>query len=90
MILDDPPTHECVALIYQHHKACRNAKNKKNRKDDILPASLRFGHHPSLQKYLHQLDSSQDPICLKCRLNVQDLPGDMVAYARKTLVNLDA
>ena len=72
-ICDDPLTHECVVLIYQHQKASRYAKQIKNRKDDVLLARQRSGHHPSLQQYLHRLDPSQDPICPKCRLDEQDL-----------------
>ena len=102
--------------------ALRDTKQINNRKDDVLLARLKFGHHPSLKQYLHhRLDPSQDPICPNCHLEEKDLhhwlcecpasitmrlrvfgfhqgslewlatrPGDVVAYARKTLVNLDA
>ena len=73
IIRDDPPTHERVALIYQHQKDSRNSKEIKNRKDNLLLARLRSSHHPSLHQYLHRLDSSQDPICPKCRIDEQDL-----------------
>ena len=73
MIRDDPLTHERVALIYQHQKASRDLKQIRNRNDDVLLARLRCGNHPSLYQYLHRLDLSQDPICLKCRLDEQDL-----------------
>ena len=122
-IRDNPPAHERVALIYKHQKTSRDARQIKNRKDEVLLARLRSGHHPSLQQYLHRLDPSKDPTCPKCRLGEQDLrldhwicdcpaitstriqvfrnlngslewlamrPGDVVAYTRKTLVNLDA
>ena len=117
IIRDDPPTHERVALIYQHQKDSRNSKEIKNRKDNLLLACLRSSRHPSLHQYLHRLD----PICPKCRIDEQNLhhwlwecpvgdamrqkvfgnhkgslewlatqPGDVVAYARKILVKLDA
>ena len=35
-IRDNPPAHERVALIYEHQKASRDAKQIKNRKDDVL------------------------------------------------------
>ena len=73
MIRDDPPTHEGVALIYQHQKASQDSKEIKNRKDDVLLDRLLSSHHPSLHQYLHPLNSSQDPICPKCRLDEQDL-----------------
>ena len=72
-IRDNPPAHERVALIYKHQKASRDAKQIKNRKDEVLLASLRSGHHPSLQKYLQRLDPAKDPNCPKCRLAEQDL-----------------
>ena len=119
-IRDNPPTHDRVAQIYKHQKASRDARQIKNRKDELLLGRLRSGHHPSLQQYLHRLDPSKDPTCPKCHLDEQDLhlwlcdclaitttriqlfgnhkgslewlatrPGDVVAYARKTLVNLE-
>ena len=36
----DQPTHERIALIYQHQKASRDSKQIKNRKDDVLLACL--------------------------------------------------
>ena len=118
---DDLPTHERVALIYQHQKASCDAKQINNRKDDVLLAHLQSSHHLSLRQYLHWLNPSQHPICPKFHLAEQDLhhwlckfpatatirqqvfrnhkvsskwlatwPRDVVAYARKTLVNLDA
>ena len=120
-IRDNPLAHERVALIYKHQKAFRDAKQIKNRKDEVLLAHLRSGDHPSLQQYLHRLDPAKDPTSPKCRLAEQDLyhwlcncpaitttriqvfgnhkgslewlatrPGDLVAYARKILVNLNA
>ena len=73
MIHDDPPTYKHVALIYQHQKASRDSKEIKNRKDDVLLARLRSGHHPSLHQYLHRLDPSQAPIFPKYCLDEQDL-----------------
>ena len=72
-IRDNPPAHERVALIYKHQKASRDAKQIKNKKDEVVLARLRSGHHPSLQQYLHRLDPSKDPTCPKCRLAEQDL-----------------
>ena len=120
-IRDNPPAHERVALIYKHQKGSRDAKQIKYRKDEVLLARLRSGHHPSFQQYLHRLDPSKDPTCPKCCLAEQNLhhwlcvcpaitttriqvfgnrkgsldwlatrSGDVVAYVRKTLVNLNA
>ena len=50
---DDLPTHERVALIYQHQKASCDAKQINNRKDDVLLAHLQSSHHLSLRQYLH-------------------------------------
>ena len=66
-IRNDPPTHESVTWIYQHQKASCDAKQINNRKDEVLLARLRSDRHPSLNQYLHRLDSSQDPICPKWR-----------------------
>ena len=73
IIRDNLPAHECVALIYKHQKASRDAKQIMNRKDEALLARLRSGHHPSLQQYLHRLDPSKDATCPKCRPAEQDL-----------------
>ena len=120
-VRDAPPTHERVAAVYKLRSFHRDVKQITNRRDDVLIARLRSGHHPSLKQYLHRLDPSQDPICPNCQEEEQDLvhwlrdcpalssvrqrvfgchqgslewlatrPGDTVAYARKTLVNLDA
>ena len=72
-IRNDPPTHERIALIYQHQKVSRDSKQIKNQKTDVLLACLRSGHHTSPYQYLHRLDPSQDPICPKCHLYEQDL-----------------
>ena len=58
---DAPPTHERVAAVYKHRRVSRDIKQINNRKDDVLIAHLRSGHHPSLEQYLHQLDLAQDP-----------------------------
>ena len=120
-VRDAPPTHERVAAVYNFRSFHRDVKQITNRRDDVLIARLRSGHHPSLKQYLHRLDPSQDPICPICQEEEQDLvhwlrdcpalssvrqrvfgchqgslewlatrPGDIVAYARKTLANLDA
>ena len=52
-IRDDPPTHERVAPIYQHHKAFHDVTEIENKKDGVLLARLRSDHYPSLQQYLH-------------------------------------
>ena len=120
-ICDTPSIHERAASVYKHRRVSQDAKQISNRKDDILIARLRSGHHPSLKQYLHQLDPSWDPTCPNCCQEEQDIlhwfcdcpalitmrqrvlgchqgsleylvtrPEDIVAYARKTLVNLDA
>ena len=120
-IRDAPPIYERVPAVYKHQRVSRDVKQIANRKDDVLIARLRFGHHPSLKQYIHRLDPSQDPTCPNCRQEEQDFvhwlrdcpallsvrqqvfachqgslewlatqPGDVVAYTRKTLVNLDA
>ena len=68
-----PPIHERVASVYKHRRVSRDAKLINNRKDDVLIAHLRSGHHPSLKKYLHRLDPSQGPTCPNCRQEEQDL-----------------
>ena len=72
-IRDALPIHERVALVYQHRRVSSDAKQIKNRKDDVLLARLRSGHHPSRKQYVNRLDPSQDPICPNCRLEEQDL-----------------
>ena len=120
-VCDVPPTHEQVAAVYKLRSFHRDVKQITNRRDDVLIARLRSGHHPSLKQYLHRLDPSQDAVCLNCQEEEQDLvhwlrdcpalssvrqqvfgchqgslewlatrPGDVVGYARKTLVKLDA
>ena len=95
-------------------------KANQQQKDDGLLAHLQSSHHPSLRQYLNRLAPSQDPICLNCSLEVQDLlhwlceclaimtirervfgnyqgslewhvtqTGDLVVFARKTLVKHD-
>ena len=120
-IRDATPIHERVASLHKHWRVSRDAKQINSRKDDVLIACLRSGHHPSLEQYLHWLDPSQDPSCANCCQEEQDLlhwisncpalltvrqrmfgchqgslqwlptqPGNVVAYKRKTLVNLDS
>ena len=120
-VRDAPPTHERVAAVYKLRSFHRDVRQITNRRDDVLIARLRSGHHPSLKQYLHRLDPSQDPICPNCQEEEQDLvrwlcdcpalssvrqrvfgchqgslewlgtqPDDVVVYARKTLVKLDA
>ena len=72
-IRDAPPIHKRVAAVYKHRTVSRDAKQINNRKDDVLIARLRSGHHPSLKQYLHHLDPSQDPTCPSCCQEEQDL-----------------
>ena len=72
-IRNNLPTHERVAQVYQHKKTSQDSKQIKYRKDDVLLGRLRSGHHPSLHHYLHPLDPTQDPICLSCHLDEEDL-----------------
>ena len=112
---------ERVAAAYHDRRVCRDTKQIIYRKDDVLLACLRSGHHPFLKQYFHRLDPSQDPICPNCHLEEKDLhhclcdcpalitmrqqvfgyhqgslewltirPRDIMAYARKILVTLDA
>ena len=71
-IPDDPPSHKCVAQVHQHQKASRDSKQIKNRKDDVLLARLRYGHHPSLHQYLHRPDQTQNQILPSCRPDERD------------------
>ena len=57
-IRDAPPTHKRVASVYQHRRVSRDAKQINNRKDNVLLARVRSGHHPFLKQYLHRLDPS--------------------------------
>ena len=61
-IRDAPPTHERVAAVCHHRRVSRDTKQINNKKDDVVLARLRSGHHPSLKQYLHRLDPSQDSI----------------------------
>ena len=72
-IRDALPTHEHVALVYQHRRVSRDAKQISNRKDNVLLARLRSGQHPSLRQYLNRLDPSEDLICPNFHFEVQDL-----------------
>ena len=98
LICDDPPTtHKRVAQVYQHQKVSQDSKQIKNRKDDVLLAHLRSGHHPSLHQYLHYECRAGDAIRQQVFGNhkgslewVVTRPGDVAMYPKKTLVNLDA
>ena len=72
-IHDAPPIHERVVAIYKHRKVSQDVKQINNRKDDVLIALLRSGHHPFLWQYLHGLDPAQDPTYPNCRQAEQDL-----------------
>ena len=72
-IRDTPPTRERVAAVYHHEWVSRDTKQINNRKDDILLAHLRSGHHPSLKQYLNRLDPLQDLICPNCHVEEHDL-----------------
>ena len=72
-IRDTPPTCEWVATVYHHRWVFQDTKQINNRKDDVLLACLRSGHHPSLKQYLNRLDPSQDLICPNCHLEEHDL-----------------
>ena len=72
-VRDAPSTHERVAAVYKLRSFHRHVKQITNRRDDVLIARLRSGHHPSLTQYLHRLDPSQDPICPNYQEEEQDL-----------------
>ena len=72
MICDAPPIHEGVVAVYKHRRVSWDARQINNRRDDVLIARLRSGHHPSLKQYLHRLDPSQDPTCPNCCQEEQD------------------
>ena len=72
-IRDALKTHERVALVYQHRRVSRDAKQINSRKYDVLIACLPSGHHPSLRQYLNWFNPCQDPIYPNCHLEVQDL-----------------
>ena len=61
-ICDALLSHELVALMYQHRKASKDAKQINDRNDDVFLACLRSGRHPPLRKYLNRIDPSQDTI----------------------------
>ena len=70
-----------LVMLYQHTNMLPQYTNNEGfpmmqsrsiTKDTILLA-LQSGHHPSLRQYLIRRDSSQNPICLNCCLEVQDL-----------------
>ena len=72
-VRDAPPTHDRVAAFYKLRSFHRDVKQITNRRDEVLIACLRSGHHPSLKQYLHRLDPSQHPICPNCQKEQQDL-----------------
>ena len=72
-ICDSLPIHERVASVYKHRRVAPDAKQINNKRDNVLIARLLSGHHPSLKHYLHRLDPSQDPTCLNCHQEEQDL-----------------
>ena len=55
------PTHERVAQVYQHRKACHDSKQIMNWEDGTLLARPQSGHHSSWHQYLHLLDQAKDP-----------------------------
>ena len=72
-VRDVPPTHERVAAVCKLRSFHRDVKQITSRRDDVLIARLRSGHHPSLKRYLHRVDPSQDPNCPNCQEEEQDL-----------------
>ena len=48
-IRDAPPTQEQVAAVYKHRRVSQDVKQITNRKDDIVIARPRSGHHPSFK-----------------------------------------
>ena len=63
---EDPPSHARTNEIYQHRKT-RTDQQQQNRRDDVLTARLRSGHHLSLKVHYHWIDPEIDPTCPSCK-----------------------
>ena len=66
LFCEDPPSHTRTNEIYQHRKT-RTDQQQQNRRDDVLTARLRSGHHLSLKVHYHWIDPEIDPTCPSCK-----------------------
>jgi ribonuclease HI len=67
-----PPVHSRTIQVYSKHSALRD-KSIVTRKDQVLLARLRSGHHLGLNETKHRYNNFEDPICSRCKLDIDDL-----------------
>ena len=63
---DTQPSHERTRQVYESLSISRDKEEIKNRKDAVLLARLRSGHHPGLRAWVHRVDPQVDPSCYIC------------------------
>ena len=61
---DDPPSHAHTSKIYQHRKTSTDLQQIQSRRDDVLIAWLRSGHHLSLKAHHHCIDPEIDYVSI--------------------------
>ena len=65
VIKDGVIEHPMIKLAY----SCKSKSKEKlisNRKDQVLLARLRSGHHNGFKSYQHRLNEEEDPSCPRC------------------------
>ena len=70
---DAQPTHERTRQIYQNLSRSKDKAQINCRKDAVLLARLRSGHHPGLRAWVHRVDPQVEPTCYICGDPYMDL-----------------
>ena len=72
VIKDEPVQHQRTAETYKNYNKDTD-KDIKTRKDQVLIARLRSGHHNGFRAYQHRIDEAVSPECPYCPGQQQDL-----------------
>ena len=65
IIKDSEIQHARTREVYRC-KSSQKEKKVSNRKDEVLLARLRTGHHFGFKSYQHRLNNEEDPTCPRC------------------------
>jgi ribonuclease HI len=64
-VYDEPPQHERTAKVYEKLSKTKE-REIVSRKDQVLIARIRSGHHYGFRAYQHRINEEIDPTCPRC------------------------
>lgn len=63
--IDDPPTHVRTRKVYSMLSK-KKERTIDNRRDQVMLARIRSGHHMGFAEYRHRVDGKTNPTCNRC------------------------